>query len=537
MNGVEQQIDSRRKEVDDWVAKCEDVEKHCLGYARALGGNVKATGNSLEELKKERVLPRRYDLISEHQEKLRQVCFLHQDVNPREKYITWCSQLYQTKLEQLNTLTNRLNALVRTLGSDFFSREFMEQPPTQDQEADNDSSYRDVTPEKFLKLEKELVRGKAEVVRSIFLNFLFCCSLTTSQSKRLTELLGTFVQIDWLYTELGITPPSPDGPGTSSLAVPASLSSPSYANISLQEDPFAISTPTPGTRKSQLLFNPIPSLSSTPIVASSTSPCSETDYQRIFISFVGRLEEMVDADAQPASALLPDVDPSPALLSWAAATQSHLEGIKRAREASIQAMYDQLEPLWRRLGVSDEDMDAFVEQHRGSTEQIVREYQEELARMLELKRESMHAFVASAREEITKLWDELMIGEEERADFAPFFDGTQFFFCLEFFIVVLFRFFSHLDEATEELLAIHEDEVRRLKEDRRSKAHLLAAIRKYFDICREERELAAAASDQSRLLGRGPRDPGRLLREEKMRKRVSKEKPRVCSFLSIHISN
>jgi Ase1/PRC1/MAP65 family protein len=59
------------------------------------------------------------------------------------------------------------------------------------------------------------------------------------------------------------------------------------------------------------------------------------------------------------------------------------------------------------------------------------------------------------------------------------------------------------------------------------KAPLLASIKKYFDICEEEKELAAAAHDQSRLLGRGARDPGRLLREEKMRKRVSKEKPRV----------
>ena len=37
------------------------------------------------------------------------------------------------------------------------------------------------------------------------------------------------------------------------------------------------------------------------------------------------------------------------------------------------------------------------------------------------------------------------------------------------------------------------------------------------------------ASDQTRLLGRG-RDPGRLLREEKMRKRVTKEKPCVSIF-------
>jgi len=61
------------------------------------------------------------------------------------------------------------------------------------------------------------------------------------------------------------------------------------------------------------------------------------------------------------------------------------------------------------------------------------------------------------------------------------------------------------------------------------KAPLLASVKKYFEICEEEKELAAAASDQSRLTGRGPRDPGRLLREEKMRKRVTKEKPRVGS--------
>ena len=87
--------------------------------------------------------------------------------------------------------------------------------------------------------------------------------------------------------------------------------------------------------------------------------------------------------------------------------------------------------------------------------------------------------------------------------------------------------FLDLDEFTEELLTIHEDEIKRLKEDRRIKAPLLSSVKKYFEICDEERELAAAASDQSRLTGRGSRDPGRLLREEKMRKRVSKEKPRV----------
>jgi DNA polymerase sigma len=90
-------------------------------------------------------------------------------------------------------------------------------------------------------------------------------------------------------------------------------------------------------------------------------------------------------------------------------------------------MYDQLEGLWRRLGVSESDMDAFVEEHRGSTEETVMQYEEELDRMLELKRERMGLFVSSAREEIVRLWDDLMVGEEERADFAPFADGKRGF--------------------------------------------------------------------------------------------------------------
>jgi protein regulator of cytokinesis 1 len=72
-------------------------------------------------------------------------------------------------------------------------------------------------------------------------------------------------------------------------------------------------------------------------------------------------------------------------------------------------------------------MDAFVEAHRGSTEDMVGEYEEELERMLELKRERMGAFVGSAREEVEKLWDDLMVGEEERGQWLPFFDGQYFY--------------------------------------------------------------------------------------------------------------
>ncbi|KII85376.1 hypothetical protein PLICRDRAFT_165888 [Plicaturopsis crispa FD-325 SS-3] len=469
MQGVELQIETRRKEVEEWLMKCEEIESACIRYGKALGGNVKVTGSSVGELRREHVLPRRYELVSEYQEKLR--------------------QLYHTKLEQLMTLTNRLSVLARTLGSEFYAPDIAEPTPAQGEDPHDPTANRDVTPERFSKLEKELVRGKGEV------------------NKRLTQLSSTLVQIDWLYTELGITPPSLDDlPTSASLTVPSLTRPSSSCSTSTSgSDPFAASqsTPTPSSRSNSKASFTTPTST---LTLTDPPPPSSSTYPRIFASFVLRLEE-ADAESLPEGTLigLEGVEPTPGLLSWAASTAAALEDTKRAREAHIQAMYDQLEGLWRRLGVAEGDMDAFVEAHRGSTEGTIRAYEEELERMLELKRERMGAFVGSAREEIGRLWEELMVGEEERADFAPFFD----------------------DEHTEELLTIHEEEIKRLKEERRMKAPLLAGIRKYFEICEEEKELAAAASDQTRLLGRGPRDPSRLLREEKMRKRVNKEKPRL----------
>jgi Ase1/PRC1/MAP65 family protein len=76
MQSVESQIELRRQQVDQWMEKCEVLEKECIQYVKALGGHTKATGNSVGELRKEQVLPKRYDMVSQYQEKLRQVCVL-----------------------------------------------------------------------------------------------------------------------------------------------------------------------------------------------------------------------------------------------------------------------------------------------------------------------------------------------------------------------------------------------------------------------------------------------------------------------------
>lgn len=72
-------------------------------------------------------------------------------------------QLYHTKLEQLTTLSNRLNALARTLGPEFYAQDIIEPTLANDEAMLDPNAHRDVTPERFSKLEKELVRGKGEV--------------------------------------------------------------------------------------------------------------------------------------------------------------------------------------------------------------------------------------------------------------------------------------------------------------------------------------------------------------------------------------
>lgn len=245
-------------------------------------------------------------------------------------------------------------------------------------------------------------------------------------------------QIDWLYNELGINPPTPDDLGSSSsthLMCPTSsvFASSSSSRSSASSDPFLasssiMSTPTPAGTRAR---TPTPFLLSARSEDPPSTHDQESEYRRIFNRFIARLDELSEeavTDPNKPGVGLEGVDPTPELTRWAENTQAELEDIKRRREAHIQAMYDQLDGLWRRLGVSDAEMDAFVEGQRGSTEEAVRAYEEELDRMLELKRERMSTFVENARQEITTLWDELMVGEEERANFAPFADGESYRF-------------------------------------------------------------------------------------------------------------
>lgn len=182
---------------------------------------------------------------------------------------------------------------------------------------------------------------------------------------------------------------------------------------------------------------------------------------------------------------------------------------KQGRERRLRELRTAVESLWERFGVEDQDRKAFLAANRGCGLRIINEFEEELARLNELKSQNLHLFIEDARCRLQELWDSLYFSEEEMLDFTPAFS----------------------DVSSDALLEAHEGEIVRLEALKEQRAPTLELIDRYRGLLTERDSLMASSQDASRLMARGNkgerRDPGKLLREEKMRKRIAKELPKI----------
>lgn len=187
---------------------------------------------------------------------------------------------------------------------------------------------------------------------------------------------------------------------------------------------------------------------------------------------------------------------------------------KKGREKRLMDIKKNIETLWDRLGIEEPDRKAFLAANRGCGLRTINEFEDELARLNELKRQNLHLFVEDARVRLQELWDSLFFSEEEMLDFTPAFS----------------------DVYSDALLSAHEAEIERLETLKEQRAPILEKVEKYKSLISDRDSLAASANDASRLLLKPQkgekRDPGKLLREEKMRKRIAKELPKLTAELA-----
>ena len=191
-----------------------------------------------------------------------------------------------------------------------------------------------------------------------------------------------------------------------------------------------------------------------------------------------------------------------------------LQEEKKTREKRLNSMRSTIEGLWDRLGVGEGDRKSFLAANRGCGLRTINEFEDELARLNDLKRQNLHLFVEDSRVRLQELWDALYFSEEEMLDFTPAFS----------------------DVYSDALLSAHEAEIERLTSLKDQRGPVLAAIEKHRSLIADRDALVASAADATRLMMKPQkgekRDPGKLLREEKMRKRIAKDLPKVTAELT-----
>lgn len=193
--------------------------------------------------------------------------------------------------------------------------------------------------------------------------------------------------------------------------------------------------------------------------------------------------------------------------------QSKLVDEKKSREKRLRDLRTTVEALWAKLGIDEFEQKRFLNGNRGFGLRQINEFEDELSRLNELKRQNLHLFVEDARYKLQELWDGLFFSEEEMLEFTPAFS----------------------DVYSDALLEAHEQEIGRLEVLKEQRAPTLALIEEHRSLVKDRDDLQASSQDASRLMMRGQkgekRDPTRLLREEKMRKRIAKDLPKIAAKL------
>jgi protein regulator of cytokinesis 1 len=177
-----------------------------------------------------------------------------------------------------------LSNLASTLGPTFFSDDILNPTPSPGElsgstkpsrtvddagsSIEEEAMLRDVTPERFNRIEKELVRGKNEI------------------NRRLVALSVLFEQVAWLYTELGIPLPLPGEPTPSAQEFP--YPRPFRSSAAGRQDPFVV-VPAPDPERQR------------------------REYFPLFATFVSKLQE---AEEGREVGSIEGVDPTSVLMEW-----------------------------------------------------------------------------------------------------------------------------------------------------------------------------------------------------------------------------
>ncbi|XP_045624638.2 protein regulator of cytokinesis 1 isoform X2 [Procambarus clarkii] len=198
-----------------------------------------------------------------------------------------------------------------------------------------------------------------------------------------------------------------------------------------------------------------------------------------------------------------DIPLGKAYLQQLRTVHSDLEFRVNENEAKSLELREKISNLWSLLQVSPEEQQAFLATAPQHTPSNISKLGQELDRLLLLRFQNISLFIEKLQEEATVWWDKCYVDVRERERINAMYSDC---------------------EANEDVLSAYEQEVEKWKKYYNKNSELLGMVANFLTLFENMLELEERAKDPSRLFNtRG----GALLLEEKAKKKVKAELPRV----------
>ncbi|CAL8099441.1 unnamed protein product [Orchesella dallaii] len=171
-----------------------------------------------------------------------------------------------------------------------------------------------------------------------------------------------------------------------------------------------------------------------------------------------------------------------------------------SKKTEAKAVWCELLELWNELDSNEEVGLCFTNAEFGILSSLHDLKSQYLSRKVDKSRR-LCEFIKELRKEISDIWDQCMITEDEKKQFVEF-ESCEF---------------------TENMLQIHKEELGRWKIYHQKNQEILLKIQKRDTMWTKLRELEAKASDPSRFVNRG----GSLLKDQNMHNYLMKNLPKL----------
>ncbi|XP_039271413.2 protein regulator of cytokinesis 1-like [Styela clava] len=174
---------------------------------------------------------------------------------------------------------------------------------------------------------------------------------------------------------------------------------------------------------------------------------------------------------------------------------------KTDMELVVQGLWSQIQQLWERLEIDEKERKSVRDCFRGIKPSDIEGLRKELFKLEELKRANIQKLTERSRSDIAILWDKCYYSKDQRHAFSPAYEESY----------------------TEELLNLHEEELTRLHAYYEEHKEMFSNVGKWQQLFYRMLDLESKARDVNRYANRG----GNLLQEERERKKIHKQLPKI----------